>query len=80
MSGLEAYMKALVTQAKRFPRCVALGILGAAAALPVPQANAQTYSSYATGHITRVSFIPSGVMIMLDVACLRTASACPMGG
>src|SRR6185437_903563 len=56
-----------LTRTRRRSVRVTLALWCALAMLPMPRAQAQAYSTYAAGHITRVSFATTGVMIMLDV-------------
>jgi len=56
-----------LTRTRRRSVRVTLALWCALAMLPMPRAQAQAYSTYAVGHITRVSFATNGVIIMLDV-------------
>lgn len=47
--------------------------------LPMSQGQSQTYSSYATGHISRVSVEASDVVVMLDVGVPSNCTGTPFG-
>ena len=71
-------MEVLGARMKRLCRLFRLGV-AAAAALLTTQAHSQVYSTYATGHIRRVSFAPGSVYIMLDVGVPSNCTGTPYG-